>query len=85
MRGPLYAPWFCLKSMKPRPRLLTLPAHVSGLRKGAVLQHPGHGRAFKGLGVAKRYCRRDSICDTFVKWGFQRTWYSPIDRCDSPM
>ena len=67
MRGPLYAPWFCLKSMKPRPRLLTLPAHVSGLRKGAVLQHPGHGRAFKGLGVAKRYCRRNSISDTFMQ------------------
>ena len=30
-----------------------------GLHKGAVLQHPGLERAFKGLGVAKRYCRRN--------------------------
>ena len=37
-----------------------------GLRKGAVPQHPGPGRAFQGLGVAKRYCRRDSIGDSFV-------------------
>ena len=37
------------------------------LHKGAVLQHPGPGRTFKGLGVAKRYCRRDSIGDSFVQ------------------
>ena len=37
------------------------------LRKGAVLQYPGVQRAFKGLGVAKRYCRRDLIGDTFVQ------------------
>ena len=38
-----------------------------GLHKGAVLQPPGLGRAFKGLGVAKRYCRRDSIGDSFSR------------------
>ena len=37
------------------------------LHKGAILQPPGPGRAFKGLGVAKRYCRRDSIGDSFVQ------------------
>ena len=35
MRGPLYAPWFCLKSMKPRPRLCSpFRAHVSGFLSG---------------------------------------------------
>ena len=27
-----------------------------GLHKGAVLQPPGSGRVFKGVGVVKRYC-----------------------------
>ena len=35
------------------------------LHKGAVLQHPGLGRAFKGLGGAKRYCSMDSIGNGF--------------------
>ena len=38
-----------------------------GLHKRAVLQHPGHGRAFKGLGVAKRYRSSGVIGDTFVQ------------------
>ena len=37
-----------------------------GLRKGAILQPARPGRAFKGLGGAKRYCRKDSIGDRFV-------------------
>ena len=36
-----------------------------GLHKGAVLQPFDHGRVFKGLGIAKRYCRMDSIGDMF--------------------
>ena len=35
------------------------------LHKGAVSQHYGPGRAFKGLGVAKRYRRRDVNGDGF--------------------
>ena len=35
------------------------------LHKGAVSQHPGPGRAFNGLGVAKRYCRRKVDGDGF--------------------
>ena len=38
-----------------------------GLHKGAILQTSGSGRTFKGLGVAKRYCRLDSIGDTFMR------------------
>ena len=37
------------------------------LHKGAVLQHPGPGRDFKGLGFAKRYYTIDLICDIFVQ------------------
>ena len=37
------------------------------LHKGAVLQHPGPGRDFKGFGVAKRYYTIDLICDIFVQ------------------
>ena len=40
-----------------------------GVHKGAISQSSGLGRAFKGLGVAKRYCSRDSIGNTFVRWG----------------
>ena len=39
------------------------------VRKGAVLQRSKPGWAFKGLGVAKRYCRRNSIGDTFMQSG----------------
>ena len=35
------------------------------LHKRAVSQHPGPGRAFKGLEVAKRYCRRKANGDGF--------------------
>ena len=38
-----------------------------GLRKEAVLQPSGPEQAFKGLDVAKRYCRRDSIGDSFLQ------------------
>ena len=38
-----------------------------GLHKGAVTQPSGPGRAFKGLGVAKRYCRKVSMADSFVQ------------------
>ena len=37
------------------------------LRKGAILQPARPGRAFKGLGSATRYCRKDSIGDSFVQ------------------
>ena len=35
------------------------------LHKRAVSQRPDTELVFKGLGVAKRYCRRDSIGDSF--------------------
>ena len=38
-----------------------------GLHKGAVLQHSGPERAFKGLGIAKRCCSIDLIGDIFVQ------------------
>ena len=39
-----------------------------GLHKWrGFVQHSGPGRAFKGLGVAKKYCRMDSIGDSFVQ------------------
>ena len=38
-----------------------------GLRKGAILQPARPGRAFKGLGDAKRYCRKDLIGDNFAQ------------------
>ena len=46
---------------------------------------PDPGRRFKGLGVAKRYCRMDSIGDNFVQgamtkyWAFARSgaWRNP--------
>ena len=37
------------------------------LHKGVFLRPLGHGRAFKGLSVAKQYCRRDSMGDRFVQ------------------
>ena len=40
---------------------------VDSLHKGGISQSPGPGRAFKGLGVAKRYCRMDSIGDRFFQ------------------
>ena len=44
------------------------------MHKGAVSQRPSLGRAFKGLGVAKRYCRRDSIGDNFVQGAMTKYW-----------
>ena len=38
------------------------------VRKGAVTQPSGPGRDFKGLGVAKRYCRKDPIGDIFTQY-----------------
>ena len=37
------------------------------LHKRAVSQRPDSELVFKGLGVAKRYCRRDSIGDSFLQ------------------
>ena len=37
------------------------------LHKGAVLQPSWPGQAVKGLGIAKRYCRIDSIGDRFMQ------------------
>ena len=51
------------------PGLTAAAISESPLHKGAGLQPSGTGRAFKGLGVAKWYCRRDSIGDTFVQRG----------------
>ena len=55
------------------------------LHKRAVLQPSRSGRVFKGLGVAKRYCGRGSIGDSFVQgamiehWTFARdgAWRNP--------
>ena len=44
------------------------PPHPDILHKGAIVQPSDPGRAFKGLGVAKRYCRRDLISDSFVQY-----------------
>ena len=45
-----------------------------GLRKGAILQPARPGRAFKGLGGAKRYCRKDSIGDNFAQGAMTKYW-----------
>ena len=39
--------------------------------QGAVAQRSGAGRVFKGLGVAKRYCRINVISDTFLHHKFR--------------
>ena len=62
----------------PRPRYSVVPTSgLYTLHKGAVLQHPGPGRAFKGLGGAKRYCRRDSIGDRFAQGAMTKYWVFP--------
>ena len=38
-----------------------------GLRKGAILQLPGSGRTFKGLEIAKQYCRTNLFCNIFMQ------------------
>ena len=45
-----------------------------GLRKGAILQPARPGRAFKGLGGAKRYCRKDAIGDNFTQGAMTKYW-----------
>ena len=42
-------------------------AYPNDLHKGTVLQHLVPGRVFKGSGVVKRYCKRDSISNSFVQ------------------
>ena len=37
------------------------------LHKGAILQHLGPGRAFKGLGIAKQYCANESNSKWFAQ------------------
>ena len=41
--------------------------HPDSVHKGTVLQRPDPGRIFKGLGVAKRYCRRKVIGNTVLQ------------------
>ena len=38
------------------------------------MQPSSLGRDFKGLGVAKRYCRMDSIGDNFVQGDMTKYW-----------
>ena len=51
---------------KPDPRRRSPSG--KGCTKERFCNTPAFGRAFKGLGVAKRYCRRDSISDSFVQY-----------------
>ena len=44
-----------------------VPEQDNYLHKGAVLQPSWPGQAVKGLGIAKRYCRIDSIGDRFMQ------------------
>ena len=37
------------------------------LHKRAITQQPSERRVFKDLGIAKRYCRRDSMGNSFVQ------------------
>ena len=50
---------------KPDPRRESSTGRLA--HKGAVLQPSGLRWAFKGLGIAKRYCRRNSNGDSFVQ------------------
>ena len=54
------------------------------MHKGAVLQHSGPGRAFKGLGVAKRYCSNDSMGESFVQRQDQVKYFEALV-CGSDM
>ena len=67
----------CGQNQPEQNRGKTTTNNEKRLRKGAVLQPPGPERAFKGLEIAKRYCRGDSIGDTVVQYqliGPQRAW-----------
>ena len=46
----------------------------TGCTKERFRNPPDPGRRFKGLGVAKRYCRRDSIGDNFVQGAMTKYW-----------
>ena len=64
--------WFLTRSPGGYPAMskmtLLRPSSTSAsLHKGAVAQRPDSELVFKGLGVAKRYCRRDSIGDSFLQ------------------
>ena len=48
----------------------------SSLHKEAVVQRCNPGPVFKGLDVAQRYCRRDSIGDTVVQYWIGRPFPS---------
>ena len=49
------------------PGLTAASISESPLQKGAITQQPSDQRTFKGLGVAKRYCRISLIGDTFMQ------------------
>ena len=40
---------------------------VDDLHKRTILQRSGPGRVFKGLGVAKRYCKTHWFCNTIMQ------------------
>ena len=56
----------CISSDVPDDALASLVDECK-LHKRAVSQRPDTELVFKGLGVAKRYCRRDSIGDSFLQ------------------
>ena len=56
----------CISSDVPDDALASL-VDEGKLHKRAVSQRPDSELVFKGLGVAKRYCRRDSIGDSFLQ------------------
>ena len=60
-------------------RTKTDPEQDNHLHKGAILQPFDHGRVFKGLGIAKWYCRRDLIGDSFVQY-YLGAWPNNDDR-----
>ena len=64
--------WFLTRSPGGYPAMskMTLLASLVDeckLHKRAVSQRPNTELVFKDLGVAKRYCRRDSIGDSFLQ------------------
>ena len=65
--------WFLTRSpggypaMSKKMTLLRPSSTSASLHKRVVSQRPDSELVFKGLGVAKRYCRRDSIGDSFLQ------------------
>ena len=53
--------------MTARTDLESSGARGKWIAKGAILQPSGPGWTFKGLGVAKRYCRDNLVGDIFVQ------------------